>query len=178
MAALEAEDLPPFQAAIAAGVPTVMTTHITFPAVDGGLPATFSPAVIDGLLRSRLGFSGVTVSDDLEMAGSADNFSLLEGALLALRAGVDLILVSRMLLSERDIPGLMIDLERAEADGRLEKARVREAAGRVRKLKGKYLGSSGQPARESGREVLRCPRHLALLETIEKLLAKEEYHAG
>ena len=70
-AELDACDLVPFRAAIQAGVPAVMTAHITFPALDPDAPASLSERVIGGLLRTQLGFSGVVVSDDLEMAGIA-----------------------------------------------------------------------------------------------------------
>ncbi len=66
--------------------------------------------MIGGLLRTELGFSGVVVSDDLEMAGVAWNRPLESSAFAALRAGSDLLIVSRMLLAERCIPGLLADL--------------------------------------------------------------------
>jgi beta-N-acetylhexosaminidase len=170
-------DLPPFRAAIAAGVPSVMTTHITFPSLDAALPATFSPEVIDGLLRRELAFEGVVVSDDLEMSGSSENFPLAEGALLALSAGVDMILVSGMLLPERDLPGLLEHLGGALATGGMNPPRVQEALNRVTKLKKKYLDGTGHNGPGNAREILRCPEHLDLLQEVERRLSEEGDHA-
>jgi beta-N-acetylhexosaminidase len=150
-----------------------MTTHITFPAVDPGLPATFSPLVIDGLLRGDLGFPGVIVSDDLEMAGSAEKFSLTEGGVLALRAGVDLLLVSGMLLPERDLPGLLDGLAAAAGEGRLKAEKTGASLARLASLKERYLQQEWTQDPEEAANLLRCPEHLALLEEITAKIAGE-----
>ena len=92
LARLEAVELPPFRAAIEAGVSAIMTAHVLFEAVDPGVPATLSSAVLDGLLRRRLGFEGVIVSDDLEMSAIADRMDIGRAAVEAVEAGVDLVL--------------------------------------------------------------------------------------
>lgn len=170
---LDAVDLPPFRKGIDAGAPTVMTTHVTFPAVDPDLPATFSPLVIDGLLRGDLGFPGVVVSDDLEMAGSAQKFSLAEGGVLALRAGVDLLLVSGMLLPERDIPGLLDSLAAAGREGRLDAERTGTSLARLASLKKRYLQQEWRHDPAEAESLLRCPEHLALLEEVTAKIAGE-----
>lgn len=170
-------DLPPFRAAIGAGVPSIMTTHITFPSLDPAFPATFSPEVIDGLLRRELAFRGVVVSDDLEMAGSSENFPLEEGALLALSAGVDMVLVSGMLLPERDLQGLLERLGGAIAAGELRYPRVQEALARVTGLKRAYLGGSGRSGSGDALKVLRSPEHLDLLHEVKSRLPREGGHA-
>ena len=177
MSELDTIDLPPFRKGIDAGAPTVMTTHITFPAVDPELPATFSPLVIDGLLRGDLGFPGVVVSDDLEMAGSARKFSLTEGGLLALRAGVDLLLVSGMLLPERDLPGLLDGLAAAAREGRLDAERTGASLARLASLKERYLQQEWTRDPEEAASLLRCPEHLALLEEVTAKIAGEAAHA-
>jgi beta-N-acetylhexosaminidase len=89
-------ELPPFRAAIAAGVASVMTAHVLFPRLDRARPATLAPDVMH-LLRGELGFDGVVFSDDLEMKAVADHFApepLVRGSL---EAGCDALLVcSRM----------------------------------------------------------------------------------
>jgi beta-glucosidase len=85
-------DLLPFQAAIGAGVSSVMTAHVAYPALDpSGTPATFSKPILD-ILRHRFGFDGLIVSDALMMEGARGARSQGEIGLDALRAGVDLLL--------------------------------------------------------------------------------------
>jgi beta-glucosidase len=91
-ALLRATDLQPFRAAVAAGVSSVMTAHVSYPALDpSGAPATFSAPILD-LLRSSLGFTGLIVSDALMMGAARAGRSPAEAALAALGAGVDLLL--------------------------------------------------------------------------------------
>ena len=64
---IEAVEMVPFRAAIEADVAAIMTAHILIPAYDGERPATLSPAIVDTLLKKRLGYGGLVLSDDLEM---------------------------------------------------------------------------------------------------------------
>jgi beta-N-acetylhexosaminidase len=86
-------DLPPFRAAIEAGVPMVMAGHLVYPALDPDRPASLSPMAI-GLLRGELGFDGVVVTDDLIMEGAKRGGTTAEAALQAIEAGADLLIVS------------------------------------------------------------------------------------
>lgn len=95
VAELEQADWLPFRAGVAAGVPAVMTGHIAYPAIDpSGKPATLSPLLL-GLLRERLGFEGVVVSDALIMDGAFEGRSEAEAYQEAVNAGVDLLLYPR-----------------------------------------------------------------------------------
>ena len=85
---LAATDLVPFRAAIAAGVESVMTAHVLFPAIDS-VPATLSRRLLHDVLRTDLGFDGVVVTDALEMAAIATPPA--DGAVAALAAGADLL---------------------------------------------------------------------------------------
>ena len=162
-AELDACDLVPFRAAVAAGVSAFMTTHITFTALDPDAPATLSRKIIGGLLRDGLGFDGVVVADDLEMAGVALHRPLLASAGDALRAGCDVLIVSRMLLAERDLPGLCAGLQRSLDAGEVPAAGA--ALARVRRLK-RALAWRADPAEAEA--VLRSPAHLALLAEAER----------
>ena len=71
---------------------TIMTAHVRVPALDDA-PATVSPAVVQGLLRDELGFDGVVIADALEMKGLSDTVGIERGAVLALEAGVDALLI-------------------------------------------------------------------------------------
>lgn len=90
----EAIDLPPFKADIAAGVDTVMTAHVVFPAVDpSGAPATMSHKILTGVLREQLGFKGIIVTDALDMAGATATYPPDVAPVQALLAGADQLLV-------------------------------------------------------------------------------------
>ncbi len=93
-ARLERIELPPFRAAIAAKVGSIMTAHVLFPKLDPKRPATLSPAVM-AVLRDELGYDGLVVSDDIEMKAVADHFSVEQRSLGALAAGVDVILACK-----------------------------------------------------------------------------------
>lgn len=88
-------ELAPFQAAINAGVPSVMTTHILFPQLEpDGVPATMSRRIITDLLKKRMGFQGLVISDCMMMGAIAKYYGTVEGSIAALKAGVDLVFVS------------------------------------------------------------------------------------
>ena len=121
-------ELPPFRAAIEAGVASVMTAHILFSALDPERPATLSPVVLR-ILREELGFGGVVFSDDLEMRAVADALPIRDRVLLALEAGVDALLVCSDAALWRDA---LVTLESAPAPLLAEPLR------RVRALKDRF----------------------------------------
>lgn len=87
-------DVPPFKAAIAAGIGSIMTAHIQFPSLDPSLePATLSKPIVTGKLRGELGYNGVVITDSLEMQGVREMHSDAEIPVLALKAGVDQLLM-------------------------------------------------------------------------------------
>ena len=92
-ATLRSYDLPPFEAAIAAGVPMVMVGHLIYPAIDPERPTSLSPEAI-AMLREELGFEGVVVTDDLAMAGASGGGPPARAAVAAVKAGADLLLIS------------------------------------------------------------------------------------
>ncbi len=87
------DDLAPYRALIRAGLPAVLTSHALYPPLDPSRPATLSPRIMTGLLRRGLGFRGIAVSDDLEMAAIERRFGFERSVELAARAGIDLIMV-------------------------------------------------------------------------------------
>ena len=90
---LEQIELPPFQAAISAGVESVMTAHLVLPELDPQQPATLSKAVLTDLLRRQMGFNGLVVTDALVMEAISARHGPAEAAVLAFEAGADLILM-------------------------------------------------------------------------------------
>lgn len=91
LAALEATDLLPFQRVLRVGLPGVMAGHLMLPALDPDLPASLSPAILDGYLRQRLGFGGVILTDDITMGALARYRGRGEAVVLAVLAGADLL---------------------------------------------------------------------------------------
>jgi len=119
-----AAGLPPFEAAIAAGVRSIMTAHIR---VDA-LPATVDPAIVDDLLRKQLRFDGVVLADALEMKGVSAMFGIEEAGVRALQAGCDALIVGHD-VGEEGVERLQHALAT-----RVEEGRLREAAERVSRL--------------------------------------------
>ncbi|HEY6310603.1 MAG TPA: glycoside hydrolase family 3 N-terminal domain-containing protein, partial [Streptosporangiaceae bacterium] len=95
LAELRQRDLPPFAAAIGAGIIAIMPSHLRVPELTGDLPASVSSAAVTGLLRGELGFTGVIVSDALEMRATRDRFGVPGAAVLAVAAGTDLLCLGR-----------------------------------------------------------------------------------
>jgi beta-N-acetylhexosaminidase len=135
---LDSGDLPPFAAGIAAGADLVMSGHLDVHAIDPGVPASFSSKALIDLLRGRLGFKGVVVTDAMNMA-PAEKYPPGEAAVRALVAGNDLLLMPPDLRAAQR--GLLDGLH----NGTLPKARLVEAATRVLALK-RRLGAAAQPA--------------------------------
>jgi beta-N-acetylhexosaminidase len=149
---LFARALPPFRAAIEAGVRSVMTAHIRFPALDDE-PATIS-SVLLGLLRSDLGFDGAVITDALEMRAISGTVGLEEGAVRALAAGADGLCLGAERTPE-EVEAIHAAIVAAVQDGRLPEDRLREAEGRMASLA--QWASAPRPGRdrEAGAEAAR-----------------------
>lgn len=127
---LRERDLPPFAAAIDAGVRAVMTAHIRVPRLTGTAPATFSRAMLQDLLRHEYGFRGVIATDALEMAGAAAAAGGIgAAAVLALDAGADLLCLGARIDHDL-VEHVAAEITEAVRDGRLTTARLEEAATR------------------------------------------------
>jgi len=128
---LEKVELFPFKAAVAAGVRAVMTAHLAVPALDPtpGVPATLSAPIMTGLLREKMGFRGLIVTDALEMAGVTDAFSTEEASLRAVLAGVD------QLLLPPDPAKVIAYLAAAVRDGRVPVSRIDASVRRILEAK-------------------------------------------
>ena len=131
-------DFVPFAAGISAGAEMVMVSHQLAVAVDPDRPASLSTKVI-GILRDELGFGGVVITDALRMGAVHGSYGTGEACILALEAGVD------MLLLPYNFTAAYESVMRAVADGRLEEKRIDESVLRILTLKEKY--GLLQPAR-------------------------------
>ncbi|HVZ48145.1 MAG TPA: glycoside hydrolase family 3 N-terminal domain-containing protein [Gemmatimonadaceae bacterium] len=129
-ARLDAVELTPFRAAIGAGIAGVMTAHIALPAIShDSIPATLSPAIMTGLLRDTLGFRGLTVTDALTMQGIGKGYTTAQSAVLALKAGSDILLMPTN--TAEAIDAVVAAVERGE----VSRARVDSSVRRVLELK-------------------------------------------
>ncbi len=149
LASVEANDLPPFQGGIQADAWLVMSGHLAYDAIDPGVPASFSAKAMIDLLRTRLGFTGVTVTDALNMA-PAMQWPSGEAAVRAFLAGNDL------LLMPPDLGAAQQGLLTAVQSGRIPRTRLVEAVTRIFALKQKLaafprpaLGGLDTPAHEA-----------------------------
>lgn len=123
-------DAPPFTAAIAAGADMVMSAHIQFPALDESLkPATLSQPILTGLLRDRLGFEGVIITDSLEMQGVRTEYGDERVPVMAILAGAD------MLLMPPDFPLAYEAVLAAVESGELTEERIDASVRRLLALK-------------------------------------------
>lgn len=135
LAQLRERDLIPFRAAIAAGVPAVVLSHALYPMNDFTAPASLTKAIATDLLRGELGFAGVAIADDLADPAITSSYSVPEAAVMAIRAGADMVFVSG---SEGDQQAAYTAVLRAAQTGKLPRRRLNEALGRVLEAKRDY----------------------------------------
>lgn len=147
---IEKTELPPFQAAIDAGAKMIMTAHIQYPALDDTkavsaltgesitIPATLSRKIITELLREKMGFDGVVITDAMDMDAIAAHFGVGEAMIRAFTAGVDIALMPVSIVCPDDIEKLeaaIQEVEGAVEDGRLTREALEASVRRIMKLK-------------------------------------------
>jgi beta-N-acetylhexosaminidase len=133
-------ELAPFRSLIAAGLAdSVMTAHVFNRGLDPWDPATLSRFTVQRVLRGWLGYDGVAVSDDLLMGAIAQHYGLEDAAVLALGAGVDVLLIGQNTIRQDDRAAerVIAAITRALTAGTLSESRVREAVARVDALRAK-----------------------------------------
>ncbi|MGG6294691.1 glycoside hydrolase family 3 N-terminal domain-containing protein [Leptolyngbya sp. AN02str] len=128
---LNAVEFPPFQAAIAAGVDSVMTAHLLIPELDPHYPATLSDRALTGILREEWGFDGLIVTDALIMGAIAQQYGANEAPVLALEAGADI------LLMPADPQGAIRAICDAVESGRIAPERIQASVERIWRAKHK-----------------------------------------
>ena len=133
---LEKIELHPFRSAIAHGLMTMMSAHIHYPALDDTVPATLSYTIMTTLLRDKLGFSGVILSDDLEMNAIAEHSSMGEAAVRSIQAGIDLILICHQQTRQAEA---IEAVEQAIVKGDISMDRLDASLSRISTLKQRFL---------------------------------------
>lgn len=129
---MDAVELVPFRAAIAAGMEGIMTAHIAVPEITGDLPSTLSGRVLTDLLRSDLGFKGLIFTDAMDMAAVDRLFPRGEASVRAVLAGADVILMPR------DVGQAIDALVRAVRSGRLTESRVDTSVAKLLAMKERF----------------------------------------
>lgn len=157
---LESVELLPFRSAIDVGVATIMTAHVLIPALDPDLPATLSHPILTGILREKMGYRGVIVSDDLEMAAVADHWPVEELVRLGLRAGVDLFLVCHD--AEKQARAIE-SAHKCVEQGVVPKSQIEASLARIQELKHRFVGAPAPPTLEDAKRIVRCAPHLELM---------------
>ncbi|MDP2342113.1 MAG: beta-N-acetylhexosaminidase [Deltaproteobacteria bacterium] len=156
-------ELVPFVQAAKAGVASVMTAHVMFPALDADEPATLSAVILEQLLRQEIGYDGVVVSDDLEMNAVAERYPVEQLVEKGLNAGCDLFLICH---DNAKAARAIEHAHRLVESGKVSRARAEQALARVAALKSKYVGAPAAPSWREAKALLRSAPHLALVEQL------------
>jgi beta-N-acetylhexosaminidase len=134
---LDAVEFVPFREAIAADVASIMTAHILVPALDEERPATVSPAIVEAILKRKLGFGGLVLSDDLGMSAISKRYTVQDATVAAIAAGCDAVLMCGT-TQEPQAAALEAVIYSVE-QGTLPSARVEDALTRHRRVKERFL---------------------------------------
>jgi beta-N-acetylhexosaminidase len=165
---LDAVELAPFRAAIAADVAAVMVAHIHYPALQPGapVPASLDRRVVTDLLRDELGFDGLILTDALDMNAIDFEFDFREAAVRAVEAGVDLLTFGPSFGAETQAQAIQAVID-AVNSGRIPQARIDEAAARVLAYKAAYGVLDWQPLEPTTAvERVNAEAHTALRESL------------
>ena len=161
---LEALELVPFQAAIGQGATAIMSAHILFPQIEkSGVPATMSHTIITELLKGKLGFKGLVLSDCLEMAAIRQYYGTAQGALAAVKAGIDLLFISHTPALVKESIRL---IEQAVASGELEEAVIDASVAKILAYKAKVAAVEPPNYEVVGCDAHRRADELMRIETI------------
>jgi beta-N-acetylhexosaminidase len=151
MATLNAIDFVPYRTMISEGiVPMVMVTHILNPQLDPTLPTSLSPNVVTKILREQLNFQGVIISDTLWMGGVSNTYDLSQAAILAVKAGTDLLLGPRGL---QETQTMLTGLKQAVENGQISVSQIDASVARIVEMKLHYKIISHQLGLELARYV-------------------------
>ncbi|NMA65192.1 MAG: glycoside hydrolase family 3 protein [Clostridiaceae bacterium] len=159
---LRSFELLPFRAGIEAGVPMVMTAHVLTPHItDDELPATLSKTMLEDILRNELEFDGIIITDGLEMSAISSYFSEEEAVVMAMNAGVDILLLPKNLENAYDA------LLTAVKQGKISEERINASVRRILKVKLDYIFDAPEN-NLNPKDVLGCEEHKKLAEKIRE----------
>ena len=165
---LRAVEFLPFKEAIAAGVAFIMTAHVLVTTIDDEHPATLSPKIVQRILREELGFTGVIVSDDLQMHAITKSYTPADAAVAAIAAGCDALLVC----GDGAVADIEIQIQALEAlihaveEERLSVSQVESALARNRAAKERFVREWRPPTAPQLRRIIGSEEHRAISEQI------------
>ena len=162
MERLDSAELVPFAAAVAAGVPLVMTAHILLPRIDPENPASLSRILLDGVLRRRMGFGGVILADDLGMGAIARRYGPGEAAVQTLRAGTDIAMLCH---DWSAVAPAIAAVRKARREERFEKVEWGASLDRIERV----CAQAELPGPDSPLEILGCDEFRALAAEVREL---------
>jgi beta-N-acetylhexosaminidase len=163
MGRLESTELVPFAAAVAAGVPVMMTAHILLPQIDRETPASLSRVMLDGVLRRRLRFAGVILADDLGMGAIAKRYAPGEATVQTLLAGTDV----AMLCHDWSAVAPAIDaVRKAKQEGRFDDDEWHTSLNRIERV----CMEAEAPGPKPAIDILGCREYQRLAEGIRARL--------
>jgi beta-N-acetylhexosaminidase len=163
MARMTEIELPPFEAAIKAGVAGVMTAHVIYTPIDADYPGTMSKTILGGILRKKLGFDGLVVSDDMQMKAIADHYGFDDAVVRAVVAGVDLLWICHT--TELQARAIEVIIKAVE-NGELSHRRLEEAARRQDAVFARFVKPASATANLG---VIGCAEHQAVADRIKQL---------
>lgn len=156
-------EVRPFRKAVEAGVATVMMAHVLYPDLDDGLPASLSSTIVQGLLRKDLKYDGVVLTDDLEMKAVADRWRPGQAAVLAMKAGCDVLPVCNT--HDAQVEAMEASV-RAVESGEVHFKDMDDACARIRRLKESYLLPYRDPDPKEARRTAGLGEFVALAQRI------------
>ncbi len=162
---LDERELRPFAHAIENRLPCIMTAHLCCRAFDPDLPASLSEKIVNGLLRKTMKFNGVVVTDDLEMKGITNLFSVPEAAVKAVAAGSDLLLVCHSF--DRQMAAIEA-LDAAVSKGTISHGSLDQSLERLLFLKKHFILNRPKQDLQALRETIGSPAHSTLVESIQQ----------
>lgn len=133
---IEKINLPPFRSAIRAGVSGIMTSHALYPSLDQENPATLSPVILGALLRGKMRFRGLIITDDLEMGAITAQHNVAQGALNSFLAGADILLICK---DQKKLLDSICLIRNKILSGELQYTRLDQSISRITRAKKKYL---------------------------------------
>lgn len=131
---LEKKDLKPFKKAIEEGIDSIMTAHVSFPKIDkSGKPATVSKVLINDILRKKLAYDGIIITDDMEMKGvSKKDYDAVKYSVEAIKAGCDIVMVA---WTNKYKDKVYKEIIKSVKSGAISKSRIDESVRRILRVK-------------------------------------------